>query len=151
MLRVVHFFTVTIYSRGWRVISGSLIWSKPCQIHSPLLHAGAPGIFWELLRYVQMLKRDSEVRNAMRSYPHLFIPNKTETLIPEYMVKTCLWAEHSMMMMILITSQSSRCGFQCSKALSSTFSSVFLIEFLYFSYRVGLPTQLSSRGWMDPV
>ena len=59
------------------VISGSLIWSKtlmelifnPCdefrcslegpvsQIHSPHIHAGAPGNFSDLLRSVQMLKR----------------------------------------------------------------------------------------------
>ena len=66
--------------RGRRLIgiSGSLIWSKtlmelmfnPCgefrrspegsvsQIHSPHLLVGAPGIFSDLLRSVQMLKRE---------------------------------------------------------------------------------------------
>ena len=65
---------------GERVIgiSGSLIWSKtpmelifnPCsefrrspegpvsQIHSPYLHADAPGNFSDLFRSVQMLKRE---------------------------------------------------------------------------------------------
>ena len=66
--------------RGRRVtgISGSLIWSKTLmevifkprgefrlnpegpviQIHSPHLHIGAPRIFSDLLRSVQMLKRE---------------------------------------------------------------------------------------------
>ena len=78
--------------RGQRVIgiSGSLIWSKtmmelifnPCgefrcsseglvsQIHSPYLLVGAPGIFSDLLRSVQMLKREREsgARKATGSY-----------------------------------------------------------------------------------
>ena len=81
--------------RGRRVIgiSGSLIWSKtlmelifnPCgelrwspegpvsQIHPPYLHVGAPGIFSDLLRSVQMLKRQWGVEsNGELSY--LFIP-----------------------------------------------------------------------------
>ena len=59
-------------------ISGSLIWSKTLmeqifnpsgeyrwssegpvsQMHSPHLRGGAPGIFWDFLRSVQMLKRE---------------------------------------------------------------------------------------------
>ena len=80
---------------GWRVIeiSGSLIWSKtlvelifnPCvefrwspegpvtQIHSPHLHIGAPGIFSDLLRSVQMLKREWGTES---NFPLLFIPIK---------------------------------------------------------------------------
>ena len=77
-------------------ISGSLIWSKtlvelifnPCgefrwssegpvsQIHSPHLLVGAPGIFSDLLRFVQMLKRESGAESNGK-LPHLFIPSKT--------------------------------------------------------------------------
>ena len=67
-------------------ISGSLIWQQkkkktlmalifnpcgefrwsggPSQIHSPHLHARDPEIFSDLLRSVQMLKRESGVRKA---------------------------------------------------------------------------------------
>ena len=87
-------------------ISGSLIWSKtlmelifnPCgefpwspvgpvsQIHYPHLLVGATGIFSDLLRFVQMLKRkwDAESNGKLT---HLFIPSKTATLIPEFAVK----------------------------------------------------------------
>ena len=87
-------------------ISGSLIWSKtlmelifkPCgefqwslegpvsQIHSPHLHEGVPGIFSDILRSVQMLKREwgAETNGKL---PHPFIPNKTATLVPEFAVE----------------------------------------------------------------
>ena len=93
-------------------ISGSLIWSKtlmelifnPCgefweslqgpvnQIHSPPLHVGAPGIFSDLLKSVQMLK----IELGAESYgklPRLFISGKTLplgrtiALMPEFAVK----------------------------------------------------------------
>ena len=84
-------------------ISGSLIWSKtlmelifnPCgefrrstkgpasQIHSPHLHAGAPGIFSNLLRYVQMLKIERGVESSEK-LPDLFIPSKTAPFVPEF-------------------------------------------------------------------
>ena len=113
-------------------ISGSLIWSRtlmklifnPCgefrwcpegpvsQIHSPHLHDGASGIFPDLLRSVQMLKKESGVREAKGKLLHLFIPGKTTALVPEFAVedlpseelrprflhlqwRTCPWAEHS--------------------------------------------------------
>ena len=80
-------------------ISGSLIWSKtllelifsPCgefqcspegpfsQIHSPHLHAGAPGIFSDLLRSVQMLKKEWGAESNGK-LPRLFIHSKTATL-----------------------------------------------------------------------
>ena len=93
---------------GRRVIgiSGSLIWSKsllelifnPCdkfrwspegpvsQVHSPHLHAGAPGIFSHLLRSVQMLKTEW-CAECYWKLPHLFIPSKTATLVPEFAVE----------------------------------------------------------------
>ena len=72
-------------------ISGSLIWSKtpmevifnPCDefrlspegpvshIHSPHLHVGAPGIFSDLLRSVQMLKKEWGAESNGK-LPHLF-------------------------------------------------------------------------------
>ena len=87
----------TIKGRRLIGISGSLIWSKtlmelmfnPCgkfrwnmegpvnQIHSPHLLVGAPGIFLDLLRSVQMLKRE-------------WVQKATGSL----QWRTCLWAEH---------------------------------------------------------
>ena len=112
-------------------ISGSLNWSKilielifnfygefrwspeglVSQIHSPHLHAGAPGVFSDLLRSVEMLKREwGAERNG--KLLHLSIPSKTAALIPEFAVedlplaelhpwflrlqwRTCPWAEHT--------------------------------------------------------
>ena len=87
-------------------VSGSLIWSKtlmelifnPCgkfrwspegpvsQIHSPHLHAGAPGIISDILRSIQTLKREWGAESNGR-LPHLFIPSKTATLVPEFAVE----------------------------------------------------------------
>ena len=110
-----------VYVRGRRVIwiSGSLIRSKTLmvqipvvnfgevgpfsQIHSPHLLAGAPGIFSDLLRSVQMLKREL-VRKATgnyRTYPSLVklqlgflsftvenLPlSRTVVLVPDFAVK----------------------------------------------------------------
>ena len=81
-------------------ISGSLIWTKSLmelifnlcgefrwspegpvsQIHSPHLHVGAPGIFSDLLKSIQMLKREW-VAESNGKLPHLIIPNKTATLV----------------------------------------------------------------------
>ena len=56
------------------------------QIHSPHLHAGTPGIFSDLLRSVQMLKRQWGAESNGK-LPHLFIPSKTATLVPEFAVE----------------------------------------------------------------
>ena len=85
--------------------------SPVSQVHSPHLHAGAPGIFSDLLTSVQIVKRewDAESNGELR---HLFIPSKTATLVPEFAVedlplsrnsilvlhlqwKTCPWVEHT--------------------------------------------------------
>ena len=100
--------------RGGRVIgiSGSLIWSKtlmkpifnPCgefrrspmgpdsQIHSPRLLVGDPGIFSDLLRFVQMLKKKwgAESNGSYRTYSSLV---KLQPRFPSLQWKTCLWAE----------------------------------------------------------
>ena len=58
------------------------------QIHSPYLHVGSPGIFSDLLRSVQMLKRERERGAEINGkLPHLFIPSKTATLVPEFAVE----------------------------------------------------------------
>ena len=80
------------------------------QIHTPHHHTDAPGIFSDLLRSVQMLKRvGAEINGKL---PHLFIPSKTANLYPEFVVedqpsaelqprflsllwRICPWAEHS--------------------------------------------------------
>ena len=60
------------------------------QIHSPHLRIGAPGIFSDLLRYVQTLERERERERDAESngkLPHLFISSKTATLVPEFAVE----------------------------------------------------------------
>ena len=47
--------------------------------------AGAPGIFSDLLRSVQMLKREWGVESNGK-LPHLFIPSKPATLVNEFAV-----------------------------------------------------------------
>ena len=93
---------------------GEFRWSKESpvsQIHSPHLQNGAPRIFSDLLRSVQMLKREWDAKNN-GMLPYLIIPSKTATLVPEFAVKefplgrtaammpglqwrTCPWAEYS--------------------------------------------------------
>ena len=87
-------------------ISGSLIWSKTLtelvfnlcgefrwspegpvsQIHSPHLHAGASGNFTDLFWSVQMLKREKGAKRNGK-LPHLFIPSKTASVVPEFAVE----------------------------------------------------------------
>ena len=125
-----NFLTVVLWC-GRRMIGifRSLIWSKTpmelifnrcgefrwsleglvSQIHSPHLH-GVPGIFVDLLRSVQMLKKDWGAESNGK-LPYLSIPSKTATLIAEFAVedlpleelelwflsiqwKTCPWTEH---------------------------------------------------------
>ena len=59
------------------------------QIHSPHLHSGAPGSFSDLLRSVQMLKREWGAASNGK-LPNLFIPSKTRTLVPEFEVEDLL-------------------------------------------------------------
>ena len=63
------------------------------QIHSPHLYVGTPGIFSDLLRSVQMLKRESGVRKATGSYCTYSIPSKTAALVPEFAVEDLPSAE----------------------------------------------------------
>ena len=56
------------------------------QIHSPHLHIGAPGTFSDILRSVQMLKREWSVEGNAKLL-HLFIPSRTATLVPEFAVE----------------------------------------------------------------
>ena len=101
-------------ARGRRVIgiSGSLMWSKtlmelvfnPCgefrwssegpvsQIHSPHLLIGAPGIFSDHLRFVQMLKREW-VRKATGSYRTYSSQVKLQPWFLSLQWKTYIWAE----------------------------------------------------------
>ena len=94
-------------------ISGSLIWSKTLmelifnscgefrwspsgpvsQIHSPRLLIDAPGIFSDLLRFVQMLKREwgAKSKGSCRTYSSLI---KLQPRFLGLQWKTCLWAEH---------------------------------------------------------
>ena len=91
-------------------ISGSLIWSKTLmelrfnscgefrwcpegpvsQIHSFHLLVGAPGIFSDLLRFVQMLKRVG-VRKATGSYRTYSSLVKLQSRFLSLQWKTCLW------------------------------------------------------------
>ena len=56
------------------------------QIHSPHLHVGAPGIFSDLLKYVQMLKREWGAESNGK-LPHLSIPSKTAAWVSEFAVE----------------------------------------------------------------
>ena len=56
------------------------------QIHSPHLHAGAPGIISNLLRSVQMLKRESGVESNGKLL-QLFIPSKNAAGVLEFAVE----------------------------------------------------------------
>ena len=56
------------------------------QIHSPHLLVGALGIFSDLLRSVQMLKREWGAESNKKLL-HLFIPSKTATSVPEFAVE----------------------------------------------------------------
>ena len=87
---------------GRRVIqiSESLIWSKTLmklifrwslefpvtQIHSPHPRFWTPGIFSDHLKSVQMLKREWGAESNGKP-PHLLIPSKTATLVPEFAVE----------------------------------------------------------------
>ena len=53
------------------------------QIHSPHLQVDAPGIFSDLLRSIQML-RIKWGAECLGKLPHLFIPSKIATLVPEF-------------------------------------------------------------------
>ena len=116
--RVAGIFRSLIWSKSLMEVifnpCGEFQWSPECpvsQIHSPHLHVGAYGIFSDLLRSVQMLKREWGAESN-GTLPRLFIPSKTANLVPEFAVesmpldriaalvpnfqwKTCPWAEHS--------------------------------------------------------
>ena len=57
------------------------------QIHTPHLHVGTPGVFSDLLRYVQMLNRECGVRKPTGNYRTYSIPGKTVVLVPEFAVE----------------------------------------------------------------
>ena len=50
------------------------------------VHDDAPGIFSDLLRFVQMLKREWGAESDGK-LPHIFIPSKTATSVPEFAVE----------------------------------------------------------------
>ena len=56
------------------------------QIHFPYLHVGVPGIYSDLLRSVQTLKREWGAESNGK-LPHLFIPSKSAALVLEYAVE----------------------------------------------------------------
>ena len=56
------------------------------QIHSPHIHAGAPGIFSDLLTSDQVLKREWDAESNGKPTV-LFISSKTATLVPEFAIE----------------------------------------------------------------
>ena len=56
------------------------------QIHSPHLYVGTSGIFSDILRSVQMLKREW-VRKPTGSYDTYSIASKTVAFVPEFAVE----------------------------------------------------------------
>ena len=70
-------------------LCGEFRWSlegQVSQIHCPHLHVGAPGNFSDLLKSVQLLKREWDV-NSNGKLLNLFIPTITATLAPEFAVE----------------------------------------------------------------
>ena len=61
---------------------GEVLLAQLAKPNSPYLHAVAPGIFSDLVRSVQMLKRECGAESN-GNLPHLFIPSKTATLVLE--------------------------------------------------------------------
>ena len=59
------------------------------QSHSPHLFAGSPGIISDLLSSVQVLKREWGGQSNGK-LPHLFIPSRTATVVPEFAVEDLL-------------------------------------------------------------
>ena len=70
------------------------------QFHSCHFQVGAPGIFWDLLRSVQMLKREWSAESN-RKLLHLLFPSKSAILVPKFGVEdvpldrtaTCICSE----------------------------------------------------------
>ena len=54
--------------------------------YSTSRRVGAPGIFSDLLKFVQMLKREWGAKSNGK-LSHIFIPSKTATLVPEFAVE----------------------------------------------------------------
>ena len=74
---------------------GEFRWSPEdpvSQIHSPHLLVGAPGIFSDLLRFVQMLQREWSAESNGKLYTYS-IPCKTAALVPEFVVENLPLAE----------------------------------------------------------
>ena len=68
--------------------AGEFLWipeDPVSRIHSPHPHVGVPGIFSDLIRSVHFLKKERRARSN-ENLPHLFIPGKTEVLVPEFAV-----------------------------------------------------------------
>ena len=64
--------------------------SSLSQIHYPHLHVGVPEIFSDLLRSVQIIKREWGAESNGKLL-HLFILSKTATIAPEFAVKDLPW------------------------------------------------------------
>ena len=65
---------------------GEFRWSQEIpvsQIHTPHLHVRAPGIFSDLLKSVQILKREWGAESNGK-LPHLFIHSKTAILVFQF-------------------------------------------------------------------
>ena len=88
--------TISIWSKTLMELifnpCGEFRWSPEgpvSQIHSPHLHVSAPGIFSDLLRSIQMLKREWGA-GKNEKLPDSYIPSKTAAaMVPEFAVE-CL-------------------------------------------------------------
>ena len=91
LIIIMYKFTIELWSCVFATpwCCGEFRWSPEgpiSQIQSPHLQADAPWIFSDLLRSVQILKREwGAERNG--KLPYLFIPSKTATLVPEFAVE----------------------------------------------------------------
>ena len=63
------------------------------QVHSPLLHVGAPGIFSDLWRPVKMLNRECGCGKQYKAIAPIQSLVKLQPRFLNLQGKTCLWAE----------------------------------------------------------
>ena len=71
-------FKFNVFRYRYMMNFGEVPRTQLAKIHSPHLLVGAPGIFSDLLRFVQMLKREWGAESNEK-LPHVFIPSKTAT------------------------------------------------------------------------
>ena len=74
---------------------GEFRWSPESQIHSPHLHVGAPVMFPDILKFIEMLKRECGAESNGK-LPHPFIPVELQSWFLSLRWKTSLRHNYSL-------------------------------------------------------